>query len=292
MKIELRIVCPADANDVLEQDETIANTVNLKAGVIDIDSEDELLDRILYVTRDTSGIWFNPGMSFTRAEVAQSRYFQLECRKVVNETNHDYELNSSRLDEVELIQTTDQCKIKLLDKVALSRIKIKPNIVAGIDQWTAEFLITSTVANIFEQEQLTGLSLRPIFNPKTRKDHKEYLQLYTENIMPPVEHDLTIYSLEKEIPEEGGFRELGCLTYDFREVVPKYDFNRTAENFSSNFMPFWVVSARVRECFVRNKLRGWAFRPVIEKGSEFQNAYLAKWQSLFDRISINPLNHF
>ncbi len=292
MKIKLRITCPADVIHLLALDEAVADAFDLSFGLIETDSEDAILDRILVITQNSSGLWFNPIMTFTKKELAGSRFFELECRKTVHENDRDYELNSSRLETVKFIHTTDRCKIKLLDEVALTRIKLKPNMVAGVDQWTAEFIITSTVAKCFEKEKLTGLALKPVLNPKTGAYHDEFHMLYTDSIMPSVEYDRTIKSLEKEIPEEGGFRELGCLTYDFGEDVPKSDFNRTAENFSSNFMPIWVVSARVRECFTRNKLRGWAFRPVLEKGSELHRMYLEKWQSLFKRISINPRNRF
>ncbi len=292
MKIKLRILCRTDAVHKLACDTTVADAFDLSSGLVETDSEDAILDRILDITQNGSGLWFNPIMTFTKKEVDGARFFQLECRKTVHETGRDYELNSSRLAKLPFIHPTDLCKIKLLDEVALTRIKLKPNMVAGVDEWTAEFIITSTVAKCFEKEKLTGFALKPVLNPKTGAYHDEFHMLYTDSIMPPVEYDRTIKSLEKEIPEEGGFRDLGCLTYDFEEKVPDFDFNRTAENFSSNFMPIWVVSARVRECFGRNKLRGWAFRPVLEKGSELHRMYLEKWQSLFKRISINPRNRF
>ncbi len=292
MKFKLRVTCPGDAIQMLSQDKEVADAFDLSFGPIETDSEDAILDRILDITQNSSGLWFNPIMTFTKKEIDKARFFQLECRKTVHETDRDYELNSSRLAKRPFIHTTDQCKIKLIDEVALSRIKLKPNMVAGVDEWTAEFIITSTVAGCFEKEKLSGLALKPVLNPKTGAYHDEFHMLYTESIMPPVEYDRTIQRLEKEIHEEGGFRNLGCLTYDFEKTVPDADFNRTSENFSSNFMPIWVVSARVRECFARNKLRGWAFRPVLEKGSKLQSTYLEKWQSLFERISINPQNIF
>jgi hypothetical protein len=51
-------------------------------------------------------------------------------------------------------------------------------------------------------------------------------------------------------------------------------------------------SAAVRDCFIRNKFKGWAFRPVLSKGSEMHRQYEALWDALFKKISINPLNFF
>ncbi len=292
MKIKLRTVLPADAKDLLARDKTISDNLNLNSGVVEIDSANELLDRLLHATKNSSGIWFNPVMSFTKKEMDASRFFQLESRKTVNETEKDYELNSARLEQLDFIHTTDRCRIKLLDRVALSRVNLKPNMVAGVDQWTAEFVIASGVASVFEENRFSGMDLRPVFDPKTGSNRDDCRLLFTSNIMPPVEYDTTVQSVEHEIPEEGGFRKLGCLSYHFAQGPPKEDFFRTAENFSGNFMPFWVVSARVRRCFVENKLLGWAFRPVLEKESQYHNAYLKKWQNLIERISINPRNHF
>ena len=293
MNLRLRITCPPDdALKILAQDEVIARAFDLKSLVFEIDSEDELFYRILLLTKNTTGISFNPIMLFSKSEVDQTRYFQLECRKVVNEFGPDYEINSSRMKKMKFISTIGHCKIKLLDQVALSKINLKPNMVAGVDQWTMEFIITAAVAKKFEDDKLLGLNLKPVFNPKTGKHHSGFFQLYTDHVLQPIVRDATILDHKEEIPEEGGLRELGCLTYNFHESFSIFDFNRTAENFGSNYMPLWVVSDRVRRCFVHNKLRGWAFRPVIEKGSEIHKLYLMKWESLLDRMSINPLNKF
>jgi hypothetical protein len=281
-----------DVKSVLAKDKEASSALDLKELVNEIDSEDKLLDRILLITKNTSGIWFNPIMLFSKSEINQARYFQLECRKVVNESGPDYEINASRLKQMKLVNTVGHCKIKLLDQVALSKISLKPNMVGGVDQWTTEFIITSAVAKAFKNEQLSGLNLKPVYDPKTGKHYAEYFQLYTSKILPPVVRDATMLGLEELIPEEGGLRELGCLTYDFSESFPIFDFNRTSENFGSNYMPLWVVSASTRNCFLRNRLRGWSFRPVFEKGSELYNVYITKWMSLLNRMTINPLNRF
>ena len=91
---------------------------------------------------------------------------------------------------------------------------------------------------------------------------------------------------------EGGHRALACLSYDFAETVPAGDFFRTAENWSSNDMPLWVVSRRVREVFLRHKLRGWAFRPVLEVGSSLHADYLEKWQNLMRQLTASNPSHF
>ena len=159
--------------------------------------------------------------------------------------------------------------------------------VAGVDEWTAEFIIGSAVARAFEDEGFTGYSLRPVWNPKTVEEHKDVFQLYSEAIMPPAQLDLTTPPADG-----GGVRQLGCLVCQIDAGAQLPDFNRTAEDWSSNSMPLWVVSQRVRNCFRRNKFRGWAFRPVVEAGSELHGEYLTMWQDVFERVSTNPRNFF
>lgn len=293
MRIHLRLLCQADVTAVLAQNPVMVSTLDLDSTVFELDSESEIFDQVLELTKDTSGCWLNPVMRFTRAEMVQVRYFQLECRgRIIRETQKDYALNSARVNALPFIHTSDRTKIKLLDRIALSKISLKPNGIGCASDWMAEYILTDTVTKVFERAGFTGFSPRLVFSPQAGKNHETYFQLYTENIMPLAELDLTTPSLENEIREEGGYRQLGCLTYDFQGDEFILDFNRTAENWSNNFMPFWVVTARIKECFERNKLRGWGFRPVLEKGTGLHLTYLAKWESLFKRIAINPRNRF
>ena len=292
MKINLRILCQKDAIAALARDPEISRACDLKAIVFDLDADDPLFDRFLELTRDTSGCWMNPVMAFTPAEMAQARFFQLECRKLVREGPGDYEVNIARLRELPFIET-GPFRIKLLDRIALSRASLRPNEVACAGDWTAEFIVSRGVARVFEQAGLTGFSLRPVIAPKSGKELEDVFLLYTGSLLPLAELDLTTPFVPGGGEEcQGSYTQLACLTYDFRSAAPPaVDFFRTAEAWSSNHMPFWVISERVREVFVRWKLRGWAFRPVLEKGTDLHAAYTAKWRELMDRISASNRQH-
>jgi hypothetical protein len=291
--ITLRIAVRDDARAALLRDAELSRTCNLSAPVIELDADDPRFDRVLELTKDTSGCWLNPIMRFTAAEMRAARYFQLEGRKVVLETGPDYDLNRARLDGVGFCRAEGRSLgIKLIDRIALSRIALPPNSVGLASDWMAEFVVGRAVAAIFEQERLTGYSPRPVFNPKTGGNHTDHFQLYCESIMPAAELDATTLNLTKELPEEGGWRELGCLTYELRGTDAIADFNRTAENWSSNSIPVWVVSARVRDCFERHKLKGWAFRPVLEKDSPLHRAYTDDWSTLLAKVAVNPRNRW
>ncbi len=290
MKISLRVMCRQDAISVLKKDPVVVDACDLDEIVFEIDSENEIFDRILKLTKNTAGLWLNSIMNFTRSELSQVEYFQLECRgSIVNENDKDYALNSSRLKEVEFIKKSDWAKIKIIDRIAFHKISLKPNKIGCASEWMAEFVIPKTIGEIFKKAGLKGFSLQPILNTKNGTNYEDYFQLYTENIMPPAELNLTTPKLSDY---DDDLRQIGCLTYNQLNDEKISDFNRTAENWSSNSIPVWIVKRAVLECFKHNKLRGWAFRPVLIKDTGLYNAYIIKWKSLFERISVNPNNSF
>ncbi len=147
-------------------------------------------------------------------------------------------------------------------------------------------------AGIESPEPFPQRSERPVFNPKTNGDRTDCSQLSCDSIMPPAAIDATTLDMTKELADEGGWRELGCLTYELHEAGALPDFNRTAENWSNSFIPVWVVSARVRDAFERHKLKGWAFRPVLEKDSPLHRTYTDAWSTLLAKVAVNPRNRW
>lgn len=289
MKIVLRILCSKDALAVLARDPEVTGACD--SNVLDLDAGSPVFARILDLTKATSGCWFNPRMEFTRAELARARFFQLECRKLVREGPGDYDLNIARLRSLPFVHTGPGAEIRLLDRLALRGASLKPNEVACAGDWTAEFIVSREVGRIFGKEGLAGFSLRSVFDTKTGKDHEGLFQLYTESLMPRAELDPTTPAFP-DSPGKEKHRQLACLTYDFQGNEPSSDFNRTAEAWSSNDMPVWIVTSRVRECFERNMLRGWAFRPVLEKGTDLHAAYVDMWRDLLARIAASNPRHF
>lgn len=288
MKINLRILFQAEAKPALRETGLFSND-ELESVVLDLDSESDRFARFVQATRDTiTGSWFNPIMTFTRKELDSADYFQLECRKTLEENRKDYEWNDSHVGSLDLIKTRAGQKIKLPDRIAVSQVTpLKPHMVAGVGQWLQEYVVQDHVVAAFSRDSLSGYSLRPLFNGRTKTAHTDVHQLYSSAIMPPAELDPTTPPADG-----GGVRQLGCLTYQDLEQHNLSDFNRTAEDWASGNMPLWVVSAAVRDCFIRNKFKGWAFRPVLSKGSEMHRQYEALWDALFKKISINPLNFF
>lgn len=257
-----------------------------------IDAESEMLERLLELTKHTSGFRLTSEMQFEAAELSAVEYYQLVNRKTVKESALDNSINIVNLHATDFLVTGDKLRIKLLTKIALSKINLKPNMVGHLDEWAEEFIITDLVAGVFGKCGLSGFDALPILNPKTRENHQNYFQLYAGNILPPAVRDASVVEIESRFAEEKQLRHLGCLTYEMDSCVTVKDFNRTAEPWSSNNLPVWVVSKGVVQCFRQNKLKGWAFRPVLDKQGDLYAEYIKKWTILRHKISLNPRNRF
>ena len=239
------------------------------------------------VTRGTRGCRLNPFVEFDTEEIKQAKFFQLEARgKIIKETNIDYEINLRELENTIFYYTDDQIKIKIIQQLYLSKVDIKPYTISIATDWLSEFVLHNSVIDIFKEAGLTGFSTKMIFNPKLGENNANCCMLFSNNIMPKAELDITTINY---IQEEHGyyFRELGCLTYDIKVDDKIADFNRTAENWSSNYCPIWIVTAATKKIYDQNKLKGWAFRPVLEKGTILYKTYIQKWENIFQKVRCN-----
>jgi len=287
MKITFAVLLRPDARQALERNSTLAATI-----VVHLGADDARLHQLLEITRHTSGLWLNPSMTFTSAELAEARFLQLDCRgKIVNETAADNTYNRATVDRGDFHSTGGRLlPIKLVDSIALTKIKIAPNAIGCATHWTPEFIVPRGVADAFREEGLTGFELRPVLDSKTRQPHPDFFLLYSTSIMPDAERDAT--TIDQSATDNPGWRELGVLTYDFTGWEACCDFNRTAENWSNSHLPFWIVSQRVREVVVRRGFKGWGYRPVLEKGTPLHETYMRLWRDILDRVSVNPRNIF
>jgi len=288
MKINVRCLFQAEAKPALHETGLFSNDEIETVG-LDLDSQSDRFAHFVQATSDTvTGTWFNPWMIFTRKELDSAAYFQLDCRKTLEENNGDYAWNDSHVESLEPIKTRAGMEILLPDRIAVSRVTpLKPHMVAGVGQFLQEYVVPDPVAAAFSSDALSGFSLRPVYIARTKTAHDDVHQLYSTAIMPPAELDRTVRPADG-----GGVRQLGCLTYQNLEQQHPADFNRTAEDWAMGNMPLWVVSAAVRDCFMRNKFKGWAFRPVLSKGSDMHRQYEVLWDDLFEKTSLNPLNFF
>jgi hypothetical protein len=292
VKITFRIVLKPDASAAVARDPAVAEGLDLTAVAVELDHDEPRFHRLLEITRQTSGAWLNPYMTFTAAETAAARYLQLQCRgKIINETPADSAKNREIVDGT-AFQTMAgrQLPIKLLDRFALTKITTPPTAIGCAAHWSPEFVVPRAIADAFKEEALTGFELRPLLDAKTGQPHADFFLLYSAAIMPAADRGATM--IDQRTTDAGGWRELGALAYDFDGHQPPADFNRTAENFGSNHLPFWIVGQRVREIMKRRGFKGWGYLPVLEKGTPLHGEYTRMWEETLDRIAVNPRNTF
>jgi hypothetical protein len=290
VKIDLRIVPTQAARDALARDAESASALDLDQIALVLDAEGEPFARLLDVTRDTPGSLFYSMLSFEDEELADAALLQPQCRKVARETDRDYRLNNGRIKAMEPVLRGADFETKLLDEIALSKLGLKPDTIAGIGEWTLEYVASSAVVQKFLDAGLTGLEERPVLNPRTKAPHAEYRQLYSSSLMPPLVRQGSVRRLTAEKGPEVSFRQLGCLFYPRGTRERVRDFNRTAEPFTWFGGPDWVVTSRVRDVYVENEMKGWEFLPVLEEGTPLYRDFESRWARVRERVAVNPRN--
>ncbi len=252
-----------------------------------VDSDDPALPQILRAGDSTGGFWVSAESVFTAAESRAFSHFEIICRKLVRETGEDYDRNMAACLRAPLTDRGGDSPIRLTTGFSLAKISMKPNMVGAIGDWTGEYVIGSAVADVIKSSNFSGVKLLPVHNPETDAPYADFFQIYSDSLLEPAALDCSIEHIESDDPEENGkLRHLGCLCYREEILLETPDFSRTAEPWSGWWgWPSWVVSNRVAKSFRQQKLRGWAFRPVLVADSTLYSAYLSHWKRLVGVIS-------
>ncbi len=256
--------------------------------------DNPVLSDILAKGEKTCGFRVSAEAVFSREEISGVTHFEIVCRKFISESDKDYEHNFAACERSELLERGGASPIRLVTGFALSRITLKPNMVGAIDQWTSEYIIGKAVRDVFKKEGFTGWSVQPVLNLKSKSFYSDYVQLVSNCILKPAVVDDSVERLSSPHPEEDGhWRHLGCLCYRKEDMEGLTDFTRTAEPWAGwHGFPSWVVSSRVVEVFAQNKLRGWAFRPVLTAESDLYRQYRTQWQVLCQLLKKYPRSIF
>lgn len=277
----------------------VERLVPVKSGRITSDRypvpvDDKILMKILQEADSAEGYWVSGETVFTKGELRDVSHFEAVCRKYVSESPVDYEHNANVVQKTSVVWAGAEKPIRLPFGFALTRIKMRPHMVAAIGDWTEEYVIGSAVVQAFEQAKLTGWSMKPVLNPKMQSHHTDFVQIYSDAVLDAALFDCSVERLKSEWTEENGhLRHLGCLAYPASALEHKLDFARTAEPWGGGHGQLsWVVSSRVVEVFVKNKLRGWAFRPVMLEGSGLYRQYIELWKALCSAVSESKKSKF
>jgi hypothetical protein len=242
----------------------------------------EALRRALADGDAADGFGVSGELILDKQELRSLSWFEPLCRKVANETDADYQKNFDVCQRTPLRNAGAEESIRLMRNFSLSRITIKPNYVAGIGEWTGEYILGKAARAAFEVEQLSGWTAAQIFHTKTGVEHEHFSQLYCESVLPPSVRDVSIETISSRVDaEHGKLRRLGCVAYSTADLDGRPDFNRTAEPWQGwHGWPAWVVSRRVKDAFETHGLRGWRFRPVFIAGTELYRQYVDAWTEL------------
>lgn len=226
----------------------------------------------------------NPWMDFTRREVERADFLQLGCRKFVQDTTREFERMRSEIDEQPWLGGDPMRRFRLPERIYLSRIKLKPNRLAGIGEWLDEYVLPVQVVRLLEGLHLSGFDTRPIRHVKTAEEHSDYRWLWTDRVLGHRVLDAASPEIRSSHPEERGYDQWGCLCYDEEALRSAGDFNRTGERLVSFEFPSWVVSKRVREVCEEQAIQGWRFKPVLATSGREYDGYTALWTSFFSAV--------
>ncbi len=238
------------------------------------------------ITAATKGTFdLNPWMEFSPTDTAQADFFRLRPRKVIEESQKDYERMFDDIELLPWIGSDQKRRYKIPQHIFLSRIRLKPNQVAVVGQWTAEYVIPQGVRMIYEQGRFDGIEFRPITNTRTGSTHEAFFHLFSDRTLGHRVLDIASPEILSELPREQGYDAYGCICYESGTLEDARDFNRTGERMLGFRFPDWIVRAVVREQFLENKLRGWAFEPVLEIGTGAYQDYTELWSSFYGLLA-------
>ena len=233
----------------------------------------------------------NPWLEFSKKEVSAARFLRLRCRKVVEDSNADFVRMRKEFDSRPWIGEDPYRRFRLPNRLFLSRINLRPNQIGGVGQWTLEYVAAAGICTGFLEDGLSGLAALPVYQTKTGQPFDGYVQLYCESILPDRIIDAASLPIGSTrgpsrvnpalVGDEKAYHTWGCLCYSAEALAEAKDFNRTGERMIAFEFPDWIVSQRVRARYEARLLKGWAFAPVLEQGTEAFDVHEQLWQSLY-----------
>jgi hypothetical protein len=120
---------------------------------------------------------------------------------------------------------------------------------------------------------------RPVFRRgKSGSAFDGVLHVFTDQFMMPSVLDVS-HMMFRPSRDQWKFTMHNGLVYGPGALREAGDFNRTAEPWAGSDQPTWVLSDRAVRTIERRKLRGFAYWPVLEAGTEQYGKYLMMWET-------------
>ena len=243
------------------------------------------LESFLRTSAGSGAFDLNLWMQYTPTEIKVARFLSVRPRKLVIESESEYQAMRRDIDATPWTGVDPLYRCRLPRQIMLSCIKLKPNQIGVVGHWSVEFIVPVGVRDLFEAADFSGVEFRPVLRGPNGPPRDDFYQLYTEDLLEDRVIDISSPEIQSDLAEERGYDVMGSYCYETPTLDSAADFNRTGENNVSFEFPDWIVSNRVRELYTENGLKGWAFEPVFEAGSEKYAAYVELWASLFDMLA-------
>jgi hypothetical protein len=293
MQITVRALAAASAFQSLERAGLMVLVDGRRSDIsVDLPWPDQRADEFLRRAA-ASMIEFdlNPWMVFSKQEISAARFLRLRCRKVVSDSTTDFERTRQEIDGLPWVGEDPDRRFRVPNRLFLSRLDLRPNQIAGVGEWSAEYVAAAGIGAGLLEDGLSGLAAMPVYHTKSGRPLDRYVQLYSESILPPRIIDTASLAIgSTRLPsrstlsltsEEKGYHAWGCLCYSAEALARAKDFNRTGERMVSFEFPEWIVTQRVRGRYDARHLRGWAFEPILEEGTEAFHVHEQLWKSFY-----------
>jgi hypothetical protein len=258
---------------------------------VDFRWPDPRSDEFLRRAAGVVGFDLHPWLEFSKQEVSAARFLRLRCRKVIPDSNADFVRMRKEINALPWVGEDPYRKFRIPNRLFLSRLNLRPNQIGGVGEWSAEYVAPAGICAGFLDDGLSGLAALPVYHTKSEQQIDGYVQLFSESILPyriidsaslPMGSTRGPSRVNPTIPgDERVYHKWGCYCYSTEAFANAKDFNRTGERMVAFEFPEWIVTQRVRDRYAARLLRGWAFDPVLEQGTEAFHAHEQLWQSLY-----------
>jgi hypothetical protein len=227
----------------------------------------------------------------TARELDGRAHFEVVCRSTVGQTAREAERQLADDQNEPLRDTGSAWSVRLPSRVYLSRAsQVKPDSISHVDQYTGEYVAGAGAVAALERSGLRVPEARPVFRLGAGAPPSGVRHLHTEVFLPPALFGRrSMFETFDDGPRGPSTpRRYGCLTYPPGALDPAIDFARTAEPWAGDHRAGWAVSGRTRAWFEAERLRGWAFRPLLVDGEPLQQEHEDRWARLLDRLAEHP----
>jgi hypothetical protein len=245
------------------------------------DAAGPLLPRILALGRaHGERLSFLRDLQFTASELDAARHLEVICRTTIGQTRPDADRTREAYAQEALQASASRWAVRLPQRIYLTKV-VPPATIAHVDQWTGEYVCGAAAAQALRTSGLSGWTLAPVLHPRTGAAQAGMEHLTTRELLPAALQDATTFETLDDGPKAPSQpRRYGLIAYARGALDGAPDFARTAEPWDDWRTPEWIVSQAARRWFIREGLRGWAFWPVPEEGTDLHRQHLEKWTAL------------